>query len=292
MILENPKEAQKYSGSASDPHTDNEPVTSPSRPLAQVTDDAPPPYYSFERELGISTDPPAALDFSTVKGIRIEKFRGSISGTYCIDPDVSGDDSAQSQGRTNDRRAELRLGKTTGLFSSPDASFRARHGAISLNLAIKGPSEQCKHATVDVANIYGDISVDFQSLHSGNHLNLSVCSRRGRITVLLPRNFCGDVQISNRKRGGYDILPGLASSIRNMKGQRRKTTLYVGEGSLSPGRSLSDAAVDHCWVTSRFGKIVVGLSGEDEMPVKQQGDNLWKQLGAYFRGSSNNACVN
>ncbi|KAH7913841.1 hypothetical protein BJ138DRAFT_538137 [Hygrophoropsis aurantiaca] len=291
MIILDPKQARKESTLECRPNPGiPEDLLLATAPVEEQAPDTPPPYYTYEGDsLGASVSPLHTSDFSTIKvlkSIHVEKFRGPISGTYCIDPDVTGDDHVQAENYSSDGNTGLRLGKSTGHFSSPNALFRARHGAISLHLSAKGSSVQRDRTSIDVANRHGDISLSFEPLLSGKNLNLSVYTRRGKIMVLLPRNFCGDIQISNRKRGGYDILPGLASRIRNMKGQSRKTILHVGNGNGPSVNDLVDAVTDHCQITSRSGKIIVGLSGEDVIPNRQGDDNLWKKLGGYFRGSS------
>jgi hypothetical protein len=101
------------------------------------------------------------------------------------------------------------------------------------------------------------------------------------MVVLLPPTFRGDVQIRGSKWGGYDILPGLSSSIRSMNGKKTKMLLLIGDNITDAEGSES---TDHCRLSSRHGRIVLGLSGQDSMPTPQQEDNIWRKIGSFFRG--------
>lgn len=247
---------------------------------SHIPDGAPPPYSPSNLASGSTAAPGAGLaDAPTLKTIRIQKHYESISGTYIIDPDVSGDEPSILKGIAA-RRSDLAGIWKDFLSAAPHAVFRNRFGSIFLTLATKGSSEQCHRAIVDVSTRHGDIAVNLSSLHPGKRITLKVTSHRGKIVVLLPPTFCGDVQIRSSKLGGYDILPGLSSSIRSMNGKKRKTSLLIGDTApISEGSE----SMDHCRLSSHHGKIVLGLSGQDSMPTQREG-NIWRKIGAFFRG--------
>ncbi|KAG1739975.1 hypothetical protein EDB19DRAFT_793273 [Suillus lakei] len=247
---------------------------------SHIPDGDPPPYSNIAS--GSAVVPAvvglANLNAPTLKTIRLEKHHESISGTYIIDPE-SGDEPPAPQGFVARHSDLVGLRKAADFLSAaPHAVFRNRFGSIFLTLATKGSSEQCHRAIIDVSTRHGDISVNLSSVHPGKRITLKVTSRRGKMVVLLPPTFCGDVQIRSGKLGGYDILPGLSSSIRSMNGKKTKTLLLVGNGT--PGGE----PMDHCRLSSRHGRIVVGLSGQDSMPTPQREDNIWRKIGAFFRG--------
>ncbi|KAG2132804.1 hypothetical protein DEU56DRAFT_441627 [Suillus clintonianus] len=246
--------------------------------------DGDPPPYSNLASGSAAVSPGHLVGFAnapTVKTIRLEKHHDLISGAYIIDPDVSGDEPSVLQGFAARHSDIVGLRKAVDFLSAaPHAVFRNRFGSIFLTLATKGSSEQCRRAIVDISTRHGDIAVNLSSVHPGKRITLKVTSRRGKMVVLLPPTFCGDVQIRGSKLGGFDILPGLSSSIRSMNGKKTKMLLLIGGTTpTSEGESM-----DHCHLSSRHGKIVLGLSGQDSMPTPQQGDNIWRKIGAFFRG--------
>ncbi|KAG1876438.1 hypothetical protein DFJ58DRAFT_754246 [Suillus subalutaceus] len=277
MILQSKEEPQLHTAMLI--QDDKEP--SPSH----VPDCDPPPYSNFTSgSAGVSavTIDSELANAPTVKTIRLEKHHELISGKYIIDPDESEDQTSALLGFAVRHTDLVGLRKAANFLSAaPHAVFRNQFGSIFLTLATKGSSEQCSRTIIDVSTRYGDIAVNLSSVHPGKRITLKVTSRRGKMVVLLPPTFCGDVQIHSSKLGGYDILPGLSSSIRSMNGKRTKTLLLIGDNAPTAEGSKS---TDHCRLSSRHGRIVLGLSGQDSMPTPQQEGNIWRKIGSFFRG--------
>lgn len=274
MILQNKEEPQLHTAML----IQDEKASSSSH--HDIPDCSPPPYSdSVSGSTVVST---ALANAPTVQTIRLEKHHESISGTYIIDPE-SGDDEPSALRGFAARHSDLvGLRKAAGFLSAaPHAVFRNRFGSIFLTLATKGSSEQCHRTIVDVSTRHGDIAVNLSSIYPGKRITLNVTSRRGKIVVLLPPTFRGDVQIRGSKLGGYDILPGLSSSIRSMNGKKTKMLLLIGDNIPTAEGSES---TDHCCLSSRHGRIVLGLSGQDSMPIPQREDNIWRKIGSFFRG--------
>ncbi|KAG1746605.1 uncharacterized protein EDB91DRAFT_103490 [Suillus paluster] len=207
-----------------------------------IPDSAPPPY-SNPASGSTLVSGVGLADVPTLKTIRVQKHHGSISGTYIIDPDVSGDDPSILQGFAA-KLSDRGKGKDS---AAPHAVFCNRFGSIFLTLVIKGSSERCHRAIVDVSTRYGDINVNLSSVHPGKRITLNVTSHRG-----------------------------LSSSIRSMNGKRRKTLLLIGDSAPTSG------STDHCRLSSHHGKIVLGVSGRDSMPQRE--DSIWRKIGSFFRG--------
>lgn len=276
MILQSKEEPQLHTTM----HTqDDHKEPSPSH----IPDCDPPPYSNFASGSAIVSAVTIGLaNAPTVKTIQLEKYHESISGTYIIDPDESGEEPPALQGFAARHSDLVGLRKATDFLSAaPHAVFRNRFGSIFLTLATKGSSERCHRTIVDVSTRHGDIAINLSSVHPGKRITLKVTSRRGKIVILLPPTFCGDVQIHSSKLGGYDILPGLSSSIRSMNGKKTKMLLLVGGNTPAAERSES---MDHCRLSSRHGRIVLGLSGQDSMPTPQRENNIWRKIGSFFRG--------
>ncbi|KAG1768420.1 hypothetical protein EV702DRAFT_1203263 [Suillus placidus] len=244
----------------------------PSPSHHDIPDCDPPPYTNFASGSAIvaSAVTIGLANAPTVKTIQLEKYHESISGTYMIDPDESDEEPSALQGFAARHNDLVGLRKATDFLSAaPHAVFRNRFGSIFLTLATKGSSEQCHRAIVDISTRHGDIAINLSSVHPG------------KMVILLPPAFCGDVQIHSSKLGGYDILPGLSSSIRSMNGKKTKTLLLVGGNTPAAERSES---MDHCRLSSRHGRVVLGLSGQDSMPTPQRENNIWRKIGSFFRG--------
>jgi len=80
------------------------------------------------------------------------------------------------------------------------------------------------------------------------------------VTLLVPRNFCGLVQLSSR-HGSVEVLPALAASGRVVKTKDRETTVLIGDGPV-PQVGL-DNITDTARLHTRHGRVRLGFSGED-----------------------------
>ncbi len=77
------------------------------------------------------------------------------------------------------------------------------------------------------------------------------------MTLLVPRNFSGLVQLSSR----HGPVPALAASGRIVKTKDRETTVLLGDGPV-PQVGL-DNITDTARLYSRRGRVRLGFSGED-----------------------------
>lgn len=80
------------------------------------------------------------------------------------------------------------------------------------------------------------------------------------MTLLVPRNFSGLVQLSSR-HGSVEMLPALAASARIVQNNGKETTVLVGDGPM-PQVGLDDIT-DTARLYSRHGRIRLGYAGED-----------------------------
>ncbi|KAG2364078.1 hypothetical protein BDR07DRAFT_1482793 [Suillus spraguei] len=237
---------------------------------SQIPDCDPPPYGFVSGSAAVSAVATGLANAPTLKSIKLEKRHELISGTYIIDPEESGNEASALQGFAT-RHSDL-----VGLTKAADFLSAAPH-AVFRNRNIK----KCDRAIVDVSTRHGDIAVNLSSIHPGKRITLKFARMEGRIVVLLPPTFCGDVQISSGKFGGYDILPGLSSSIRSMHGKKKKTSLLIGDNTPTAEGSKF---TDHCRLSTRRGRVVLGLSGQDSMPTLQREDTIWRKIGSLLRG--------
>jgi len=81
------------------------------------------------------------------------------------------------------------------------------------------------------------------------------------VTLLVPRNFNGLVQLSSR-HGPVEVLPVLAASGRVLKTKDKEATVLIGNDGLMPQLG-ADSITDTARLYSRHGRIRLGFSGED-----------------------------
>ncbi|KZP25575.1 hypothetical protein FIBSPDRAFT_783140 [Athelia psychrophila] len=207
-----------------------------------------PPYDENAYPVSVAPHPlpSRGLEVDTVNQLHIRRRRGDVTGTYAVDPLL------YVPGKQN------RKGGCCSSKQAADASFRSKHGAVSLNLATKGNPNEPSKAFVEVITRRGSINVDLFSLQPGKNIHLDAYSRRGHILVLIPRNFRGAIHIRGRKNG-HQILPALSMASRVLKSTHQENLILVGE----PSPSTSGDGTDFLELRSRHGKITVGYTGDD-----------------------------
>jgi hypothetical protein len=70
-----------------------------------------------------------------------------------------------------------------------------------------------------------------------------------------------------------------------MKEKSGKTTLQIGDSVRARVPEPCASEVDHCQLSTRSGKVILGFSGEDSMPELVKERDMWQKLGAVLRGS-------
>jgi hypothetical protein len=96
--------------------------------------------------------------------------------------------------------------------------------------------------------------------------------------IWLPETFSGVIQ-GNTGKGELIVLPGLARTVRVLKSTNKEVMLLMGSQQISG--SEDSAMTDLCQLSSRSGKVIIGLSGQDRLP-EQSG--FWKKLSKFFSG--------
>jgi len=245
---------------------------------AAFKDDRPPPYsINVISEPGSSSEGRHTGDTATgtptpVNHAHIRSHYRDLSGTFYVDPELPspGPDLCVK------KNARRRCGKSTAI---PNASFRTRHGAVSLNLAVTGASANTATANIVVVTRTGDINLNLLSGHSMKRISLDVRSRKGNIVLLVPKSFHGAIHLRTTRRGSLNFLPAFASVMKFLKSDDNEALVLVGDTTLG-----NFAEPDYCELTSRLGKVTVGVSGEDHY-VAEVG--VWKKLGEYIKGIKN-----
>jgi len=201
----------------------------------------------------------------------MRKIYGVIRGCWTLDPlallvpvqdlqvvQMSPDGKKQkNRGLRHSRSAET---------PPPTAMLRTRRGRIHATFCVVGESALRSVATIRTVTDKSDIVLDLVSIAPMRTVHIDVKSREGDITLLVPRNFCGPVQLSSR-RGAMELLPVLAASARVIKTTKKEITVLLGDGSMPAVGA--DITTDNARVYSRR-RVRLGFSGEDEI-VKAPG---------------------
>ncbi|KAL0953822.1 hypothetical protein HGRIS_005002 [Hohenbuehelia grisea] len=194
----------------------------------------------------------------TVNHIHKSLASTAITGTYFIDPCLPAS-------VPEEKRSKL------------DASFRCRTGRIALNLATVCPHTDHAKARVAVQTQTSAIIVSLLEMPIVQNISLDLTSKSGDISLLVPRSFCGVIQLRTSK-GSVEFLPALAATMRVLKETDEEILILLGN---SKTISASSGA-DFCHLASRMGKLTVGLKGEDKVQLPRP--TFWKRLGKQLRG--------
>jgi len=221
------------------------------------------PFHAHNRDL-------QEVNILSVNQIHINNRHEDVVGTYCIDASIP-----------MNKSPKLWKGPKGSSVREPNASFRSRKGAISINLATTGSTAENTKAHIQSTTRKGDININLYSLHKGKHIALDVHSRKGNVLVHIPRNFCGAIQLRSRKRGCI-VLPALASHSRILTVKDNEMLLLIGDPSAASNATsgtVDDVSTDFCQLASRSGKVTVGFTGENDYVPEI---SIWKKLGDYL----------
>ncbi|KAH9053623.1 hypothetical protein EDB87DRAFT_1580956 [Lactarius vividus] len=232
-----------------------------------VPEDEPPSYSTGpSRAVSLSLTRQAAAPFSSpVNGLYMstkqEVIRETQAGSWSLDP-LATVLPAQNlvqmflDGQATKKKKRFRPPKT----APPTARFISRHGSIHATLRVIGDSSVRSTATIRSETRSGNIVLDLVSISPMRTVHIDASSRKGSVTLLVPRNFCGLVQLSCR-HGSVEVLPALAASGRIVKTKDKETTVLVGDGPMP--QVGSDSITDTARLYTRRGRVRLGFSGED-----------------------------
>jgi hypothetical protein len=145
-------------------------------------------------------------------------------------------------------------------LAPPTAKFGTRHGNIQATLRVLGDSMVRSIATIRAESRKGNIVLDLASIAPMRTVHMDAYSRKGSVTLLVPRSFCGLVQLTSR-HGAVELLPALAASCRVINTKNKEITVLLGDGPMP--NVGSDNITDTARISSRHGSVRLGFSGED-----------------------------
>ncbi|KAL1940865.1 hypothetical protein VTO73DRAFT_7906 [Trametes versicolor] len=274
---------------------DQLPPPPPYSPAAGPSTAAPPP----PRPVPLPRSPSSTIfrpqNAQTVNYFEVFSKHIPIEGTYLIDPTLPSVGPVPSTLRKQRRKRNRAWGKDGRGTSDINASFRTRHGAISLDLAVVAespaippPGTPKVPATVVVSTRHGRINLNLFEAQPGRSVDLQVESRHGKITLLLPPTYDGPLLFETRNAGAVSFLPAFAARTRTLRASDRET-LVVCTAPEEPGRPKPAPPMspsqpgpddgDRVFVRTRHGRITVGISGLDRVEETQIAGGLFKRLG-------------
>ncbi|KAF9460530.1 hypothetical protein BDZ94DRAFT_1169452, partial [Collybia nuda] len=190
-----------------------------------------------------------------------------LTGTFYIDPRIPSLGGFDAKGHKGRKK------------NPPHASFRTRGGAISLDLGTAGDVYDALKSSVLVSSRTGNIMIKLlPALPIQPRIGLEVFSRRGDIVLLIPKTYCGAIQLSTRQ-GSIQFLPALAALMRIVRNDDDEALVLVGDQTMSRTNREQTQKLDFCQLNSRGGKLIVGISGQDRYEPKV---GFWKKLGSMF----------
>ncbi|KAH9992983.1 hypothetical protein BJV74DRAFT_833912 [Russula compacta] len=240
-------------------------------PPAPETEDSPPAYSVPSTTSSLSTGTVSlsrssqvvapVVPFSTpINGLNIYTKRESISGSWSLDPLAPQVPAHNLVKMFLDGLPEKKCRRSRSKGVPPTAKFYTRHGSIQTTLRVLGDSLARSVATIRLESRSGKIVVDLVSIAPMRTVHIDASSRKGSVTLLVPRSFSGLVQLSSRS-GGVELLPVLAASSRVINTRKKETTVLLGAGSMPIVGS--DTITDTARIYSRHGRVRLGFSGED-----------------------------
>ncbi|KAI0272348.1 hypothetical protein BC834DRAFT_840677 [Gloeopeniophorella convolvens] len=194
-----------------------------------------------------------------INGLNISTMFEPIRGSWLLDP-LAASASTPSimqtimDGRTGRRPRRFR-NVTSG---APTAKLDSRRGNIAATFRVAGESATPATATIRSTTRSGNIVLELVSKASTRSVHIDAYSRQGNVTILVPRNFSGMVELRAR-RGDIDILPALVSSGRVVRSNDRETIVLLGDVGPVGDASSGDLAR----LYTRSGRVRLGFSGED-----------------------------
>ncbi|TCD65802.1 hypothetical protein EIP91_002195 [Steccherinum ochraceum] len=212
-----------------------------------------------------------------VNYIALVSKNNSISGSYMINTELPQSDMlTRCKWGPLDKANKKMYGKRNK--GVPNASVHTRHGAIALNLATGGQSSAYSKAHVQVSSRHGKVHVNIYSIQENKHICLEVSTRHGNIVVFVPPTFAGALQLRTR-RGNVQFLPEFERNARLLNASDKGALVLFGQNVQNPVIDMHDLISDSCMLSTRHGRIVIGVSGVDHYD-EVQGPNLLEKLGS------------
>jgi len=144
----------------------------------------------------------------------------------------------------------------------PNAYVYTRQGAVTLNLATAGRTNELSKAHVQLYTRQGKVHVNVHSLQLNKHICIEAYTRQGDMTLFVPHNFTGALQLRTR-HGTIRFLPEFEQRARLVSAPGNSALVLFGQGVHTASFNLNDLSADSCLFSTRQGDITLGVSGMD-----------------------------
>jgi len=205
--------------------------------------------------------PPPSSDVSSLPtcGVSVFKVFESIKGSWLLDPLAprSSDPSLKLLHGLVENRAGRRIYNLT--LGTPTAKLDSWRGNISATLRVVGESPAPETATIRSTSHNGHIVLELVSKAPSRAVHFDAHSLSGNVSLLIPRNFSGIVELRGR-RGNIELLPALMAYAQVQRASHSETVVLIGNGAPTPGVTTVD---DFARLYSGSGRLRLGFSGED-----------------------------
>ena len=103
------------------------------------------------------------------------------------------------------------------------------------------------------------------------------------ISLFVPPNFNGALHLRSRC-GNMKFLPAFAQRARLVTADDEGAFVLFGDGDLSSICEPTSDGLDYCSLSSRHGRLTIGVSGVDQLETTgfAAGSNIIKKIGALF----------
>ncbi|EPT02941.1 hypothetical protein FOMPIDRAFT_1022586 [Fomitopsis schrenkii] len=174
-----------------------------------------------------------------------------------------------------------------------NASFRTRHGPIKVNVGVinsathaASPSDGRKaRGRVMLSSRHGRIGVNMTEIQAGRCADLDVSTRHGNIMVFLPPTFNGSIAVRTRRGpNGVAYMPNFATRARLVRRSDREMLINLSPtpspADLVKSAQASQKGDDYCVISTRHGKVAIGIYGLDSEADVVQAGGLAAQIEA------------
>ncbi|KAI9067940.1 hypothetical protein FKP32DRAFT_1672650 [Trametes sanguinea] len=264
----------------------------------------PPPYTPRPGASGTGAFPPPPQrtpssvlnpqNAQTVNHFEVFSKHNAITGTYLVDPllQTPGFDAAKLRKRC---KRSKRWGQ--GSPSEVHASFRTRHGAISVDVAAVAevkplsvvPGTRKVRTCITASTRHGRINLNLFEIQPGRSVDLQVESRHGNIFIMVPPTFDGPLMFQTRYASAVTLLPAFSARARTLRATDKETIVICTPPSAAspsappaPTGQVYDEDGDRVLVRTRHGRVVVGVSGIDRVEDAPVGEGIFKKLGEFI----------
>lgn len=143
--------------------------------------------------------------------------------------------------------------------------------------------QEARCVDIDVSSRRGIISI----LILYHHISLTF--RAGNIIVLFPPTYSGEIVIRSQRGfspSSFSLLPQFAAVASIVRSSDHESRLILSPAPDANGQlptERSEETLDSTTISTRVGKVTLGLCGLDTVTIEAPSPGLFKKLGEYIQ---------